>query len=239
MSALLPVNTGRGGGGVIGLQINMIHGFMEKLQTSSWTLNSTSVHYAVVIDIAICSQWMQLQIHLGRSVIRDFVGFLLPFRYLNGFANETWLPFHYPWVPITSTPAAPITVPATLMVLASIYRLIGKCPHYVSLVCFSHSTQEWSESGYKLSVTCAFTVHAPWPWQLTPTLTHSFHFSFYVRWMIHGRSIGMHNLLTYETFSVFSGCLIKPQSWGEQTVSLMFSREWQGAGRPALYGFGR
>lgn len=146
-------------------------------------------------------------------------------------------PFHYPWVPITSTPAAPVTVPATLMVLASIYRLIGKCPYYVLNI--SYSTQEWSESDYKLTVTCAFTVHAPRPWQLMPTLTHSFYFSFYVWWMIHGWSIGVHNLLMHETFSVFSGYLIKPQSWGEQTSSPMFSREWQGAGRPTLYSFGR
>lgn len=59
MSVLLPVKIrdgGGGGGGVIGLQVIMIHSSVEKLQSSPYKLNSKSVHYIVVIDIAICSQ---------------------------------------------------------------------------------------------------------------------------------------------------------------------------------------
>lgn len=49
------------GGVEIGLQINMIHGLVEKLQSSPWKWNSKPVHYTVVTDIAICFQWRQLK----------------------------------------------------------------------------------------------------------------------------------------------------------------------------------
>lgn len=96
---------------------------------------------------------MQLQIHLGRCVIWDLVRFHLPYGYLNGWANETWPPLHYPWVLISSinTPPAPVTVPGhgagtglicrPIQVLASVCWLTGDALILCLWCALAHSAQ--------------------------------------------------------------------------------------------------
>lgn len=85
--------------GEIGLQINMIHRLLEKRKSSPE--NAVELYYAAVIGIAICSQWMQLQICLGKSMTEDCVCLQLTFRGLNSaFVKDSSQTF---WVPLTSS----------------------------------------------------------------------------------------------------------------------------------------
>lgn len=182
---------------------------------------------------------MQLQIHLGRSAIVDFDRLHLPFRCLKDVLQMRPVPFHYLWVLFVSTPPAPLIVPGALMVLVNICWLIGNALIMCFWCAFAHSRQGCSETTYKVTL-CVYPLCMPphlssLASHLVPTLTHSLHISLHLQWVTHSHQCNsVHNLLMHENFSEFPA---KPQSWGEQTSSPVFLREWQGAGRHAFMTF--
>lgn len=141
-----------------------LHSLVGKLQTSLYKLNSKSVHYTVAYWYCtlLPTEAITSPFKKGTQLGISFA-FIYPLEAWMMFCKWDLPSFHYLCVLFISVPPAPVTVPGTLMVLVNVCWLITKAFVMCLWCAFAHSTQECSQTGYKVTLMCVSTLHVPYP----------------------------------------------------------------------------